>query len=193
MTPEEIAAQEAEKAAQAAAEAEAIKNANPEDLLKQIAILNSENASRRIKEKELADQLDKINAAKKSAEEKEALERGEHLTLLESTKGELETATGRLTAMEEALNKIYEVEEANVPEAMRALIPTGDIPTKLAWIATAKEAKLFEPKSGPGMRSAGEHSTTSLEEQHAAAMKEGNLTLALQIKSKIREKLKNKE
>lgn len=167
MTPEEIAAQAAEKEAadKAAADKAALDAADPDALRKQIAILNSENAQRRLREKELAEKLEKFDADKKAAEEKALAEKGEFKGLYETLKAENEGKDSKITAYEGALNKLLESEMANIPEEMQALIPAGDISTKLEWIATAKAAKLFDAQSGPGVRESGEHGSNSISRQ----------------------------
>jgi len=147
MTPEEQAAHDA---------AQALVAANPEELKKQVAALNLENAQRRHREKELADQLAGFESKQKAEAEKAAAEKGEFKTLYEGLKGEHDGATARMVAMEGALNKILEVEIAAIPEKMRGLVPGGDVSAKLEWIAAAKTANLFTGAAGPGVRTPGE-------------------------------------
>jgi hypothetical protein len=185
----------AEQIAQAAAEKEAADKAaaelaatDPEALRKQIAILNSENAQRRLKEKELAEQLEKFNADKRAAEEKALAEKGEFKGLYETLKAENEGKDGKIQAYEGALNKLLESEMANIPEAMQALIPAGDISTKLEWIATAKAAKLFDPAKGPKVREPGEFADGTLEAKLKEATEAGNLSAVISLKKQIFDK-----
>lgn len=189
MSQEEIAAKEAEeKAAAEKAASDALKSQNPDDLVKQIAALNSENAARRLKEKELADKLEKFNTAQKEAEEKAAAEKGEYKGLWEEVKAANEAATAKVEVYEATLSKLLEAETANIPEDKRGLIPDGDVASQLAWIAKAKEAKLFEPVGGPGVRESGENPGDSLEVQYNEAVKSGNVQAAISLKKKIFDK-----
>lgn len=155
-------------------------------LQKENATLRFENAERRVKSEKADKAAAEAAEAQKLIDEKAAVEKGEFKTLYEKLKGEQEGSAGKVTAMTATLDKMLEVETANIPEAFRALIPTGDVMSALEWIATAKGTKLFESSGGPVVRQTGEYAAGDLEAQHSQAMKDGNLQLAMSIKSKMR-------
>jgi hypothetical protein len=164
---------------------------DPAALAKQIAILNQENAKRRLNENNLTKKLEEIKKAELIAKETAAKENGEISGLYDGLKLEHETATARLTEMESALQKILDVEIGAIPEDKRVLLDHIDgAAAKLEFIATAKATNLFGTTGGPGVRETGEHSTDSLEAQHAQAMKDKNLPLAMSLKAQIRQKMK---
>lgn len=197
MTPEEKAI--ADKAAadkvisdkaeadKAAAKKAALEAMPVSELVKMISTLNYENAGHRIAGEKAATAATEAAAAQKIIDDKAAVEKGEFKTLYEALKAEQEGSTGKVTAMTATLDKMLEVETANIPEAYRALIPQGDVMASLEWITTAKASKLFEASGGPGVRQPGEPSTDTLEAQHAEAMKKGDLGAAMRIKSQMRQ------
>ena len=190
MTPEEMAADEAAKAAASKAEAEKTAAAtDPAELLKQIAVLNSENAARRIKEKEMAEQLATFNADKSAAEEKAALERGEHKEMYEKTKIERDKLQADLEAKDAALGTFLDAQIADIPEDKRVLLDHIEgIEAKLSFIAVLKAAKVFETPIGPEIRETGEFKSGTLEAQLAEAKKLGNLQAQISLKKQIFDK-----
>jgi len=181
--------QAAQAVKEAAEKAEAAKvSTDPTEIAKQIATLNQESAAKRIENKELREKLEKFEAAQAEAAEKAAAEKGEFKELYEKLKADSESKDSRVTAMAETLTKMLEAETANIPEEYRALIPTGDVTTALEWIATAKTAKLFEPKGGPGFRPAGESQAGTLEAELAAAKESGDILAQVHIKKQIFDK-----
>lgn len=187
MTPEEQKAADKVVADKAAEKKAALEALPVSELVKMISTLNYENAGHRIASDKAAKAATDREDAQKLLDDKAAEEKGEFKGLYEKLKAEQEGSSGKVTAMTETLNKMLEVETANIPEAFRALIPAGDVMTALEWIATAKASKLFETPGGPGVRQTGEHQTDTLEAQHAEAMDKGNLALAMQIKSQMRQ------
>ncbi len=93
-------------------------------------------ANERMKTAEAA--LQELSAAKTEREQKEALERGEHETVITSLtqerdtlKSDLEAATSYKAALQESLEKRI----AAIPEAMRSLVPKFDDPVELSeWL-----------------------------------------------------------
>lgn len=167
-TPEEIAAQEAEKsAAQAAAEEAARRAAEqsgedsglPDDpkVLKQvIAQTRKEAASRRTQANEMKARLDAMEAEKRKAEETALAEQGKFKELAEQRQKDLEA---RQAELEQARAKLatFEAREANetkrraaqvdadfaaLPEEIRAEFPDADQRTKEVAI------KLYQKASG---------------------------------------------
>jgi hypothetical protein len=182
VTPEE----EAAKAKQAQeAEAARIAALEKDDLLKEIAKLNSESANRRVTNNELQEKLDKIEADRKAAEEAAAAEKGEFKTLYESQKEAVEAANAKAEAMTATLQKMLDAEVALIPENMRGLVPAGDVTASLEWIATAKAAGFFTTKDGGKINLNGEDGPDSLEAQYAAAEKDGNVSLMIKLKNQI--------
>ncbi len=169
MSDENKAADEAAaKAAQekaAADEKARVEGLTLEQLQKENATLRYENAERRVETDKAAKAAAERADAQKAADDKVAAEKGEFKTLYEKLKAEQEGSAGKVTAMAETLNKMLEVETANIPEAFRGLIPAGDVMAALDWIATAKATKLFETPGGPGVRTTGEHRDNSISRQ----------------------------
>jgi len=166
MTPEEQkAADEAKAAAKVISDkaaADELGGLTLDQLRKENATLRFENAERRVKSEKADKESAEAAAAQKLLDEKAAAEKGEFKTLYETLKAEQEGSTGKVTAMTETLEKMLEVETANIPEKYRGLIPAGDPVAALTWIADAKATKLFETPGGPGVRESGEHGKNSI-------------------------------
>lgn len=104
--------------------------------------------------------FDEVNTARKVAEDKlaaiekqqqvaaqaDALKKGE----FEKVIADLEPKAKRVDALEATLKEYLEKEVAGIPEAMRDLIPAGDVTAQLAWIIQAKAKNLFSRTPAPG-------------------------------------------
>lgn len=144
MTPEEkaaadaaAAAAKAEADAKAKAEADAAskRESDPEYLRQELkkAAADRDTERKRRKELESAEaELKKLKEAQMSEQEK-----------LAARIKELEPGAARAKALEETVGKFLEAEVADVPEALRSLIPELPAEQKLLWIKDAKAKGIF--------------------------------------------------
>lgn len=96
--------------------------------------------------KEVMAKKEKLEAYEKKAEQdkqNQLAEQGKYKELIE----QLTPKVQRLDKVMPVLEKIYELEVADIPEDKRELIPTGDVETRLEWVKTAKSKGLFKTES----------------------------------------------
>lgn len=96
------------------------------------------------KNEALAKLADYEKAEQKRADQ-EAIARGEH----EKVIADLRPKAERAEALEAVLKGYLATELEAVPEAMRDLVPEGDVATQLQWVINAKQKGLFNPRQAP--------------------------------------------
>ncbi len=171
---------------------EATPAVDVEALQKEIATLKFENAEKRVARdkalQEVADNKATQDAAALAAKEKN----GEFEVLYNDLKANSDktatTSTAKIEKLQGVVEKLLETELKAIPEAFRALVPTGDISEALAWVATAKETGLFNQGQALGVRDSGEQNLDTLEAQLAEAEKSGNIMAVLSLKRQIDER-----
>lgn len=187
-TPEELAAQEAEKAAQAAAEEEARRATehadddsglpdDPKVLKEVIQKTRREAAARRTQATEMKAKLDAMEAERRKAEESALAEQGKFKELAESRAKDLEA---RVKELEEARAKLqtYEQREADeqkkksaqvdaefaaLPEEIRNEFPGADQRTKEVAIRMYQKATGQKPRPPSTHPTAPRPATTTVE------------------------------
>lgn len=103
------------------------------------------------KNKELQDQIDKINKSKTQADLDSKKKNGEFENLYNDTHNELETTkeqysktSERVSQLEGLIQVMVDAEMENVPEDLRDLVPENfTAEQKLSWITNAKKKGLF--------------------------------------------------
>lgn len=90
-------------------------------------------------------ELKKLRDADEARKLKEQAEAGKFEDVIKA----LQPKAERADALEKALQEYLNAEVAEIPEAMRSLVPQGDITAQLGWIKQAKAAQLFTRKPLP--------------------------------------------
>lgn len=96
--------------------------------------------------KALQDKLDAIERQQQEAAQADALKKGE----FEKVIADLEPKAKRAGELEATLKTYLDKEIEGIPEAMRDLIPAGDVTAQLTWIIQAKAKNLFNRTPAPG-------------------------------------------
>lgn len=173
--------QQNKEMAEKLAAAEAAKGGDDSaDELKRLKELNAELIAGR----------DKAKEAKRAAEEAALKEQGEFKTLSEQLAEEKKALEEQLAGQAETLGKIKERDEAKLqtlkdglPDNYRALIEKSTAP--LSERIELAETLTVDKPAAPAARPAGPSSQSSLKEQHAEAVRTGNVELQIALKRQM--------
>lgn len=140
--------------------------------------------------KKMIEARDKAKEEKRVLEEKSLVENGEFKTLAETRAAEVTDLTGKLDGLSAKLEAYQERDKVelatlleSVPEELREDV--SDLPLEKALTLAKKLAGTKQTTPPITPRIPGEPEPETLQAQHAAAMKKGDIGLAMQLKRQI--------
>lgn len=172
------------------AEKEVVQETKPEvsveELQKQVAALNREAAERRVTAKSALDELETLRQEKVEAERRAAEEKGEYKELYEEVNTKAQTLEEQAASLSGVIDSYLQSEIEKVPEDKREAIPDLPPEKKLEWLQKHGHTLLgVVTQPSPDVKELDKEKTATLEEQHAAAMKAGNVALAVSLKRQM--------
>ena len=140
--------------------------------------------------KKLIEARDQAKEEKRVQEEKSLVENGEFKTLAETRAQEVTDLTGKLDGLNAKLEAYQERDKVelatlleSVPEDLRADV--SDLPLEKGLALAKKLAGAKQTTPPAGYRGSGEPEPETLQAQHAAAMKSGNIQEAMALKRQM--------